>query len=143
MQNDSNPSQGLQGIRILVVDDYEDARKLVATILEREGAEVVQAESVAEALQVMSAHSFGLLVSDIGMPIEDGYDLIRRVRSASAAGWAPELPALAVTAFSSAADREHALAAGYQEHLAKPVDMVTLVAAVTRLIAVPPAPRLE
>jgi CheY-like chemotaxis protein len=122
----------LNGVRILVVDDQEDARELVTTILEREGAVVSQADSVSGAMQVMAHLPFALLVSDIGMPIEDGYELIRQVRSAASLQLR-EMPAVAVTAFCTPQDRTKACSAGFQEHLAKPVDMRSLVEVAARL----------
>jgi CheY-like chemotaxis protein len=126
-------------MRVLVVDDQEDARYLVTLALEDAGAEVSQAESVAEAMHAMAADTFAVLVSDIGMPIEDGYGLIQRVRAAPARELR-ELPAVAVTAFCTAADRNRALSAGFQDHLSKPVDMLALVATVVRLACHPARP---
>jgi CheY-like chemotaxis protein len=111
----------------------------VARALEDAGAEVSQVESVAEAMQAVAADTFTVLVSDIGMPIEDGYDLIRRVRAAPARELR-ELPAVAVTAFCTAADRNKAISAGFQDHLGKPVDMPALVATVVRLARHPARP---
>jgi CheY-like chemotaxis protein len=125
-------SAQLSGVRILVVDDQEDARDLITSILEREGAVVSQADSVAGAMQVMAHLPFALLVSDIGMPIEDGYELIRQVRSAASVQLR-EMPAVAVTAFCTPQDRTKASSAGFQEHLAKPVDMRALVEVAARL----------
>jgi CheY-like chemotaxis protein len=135
----SRNSAQLNGVRILVVDDQEDARELVASILEREGAVVSQADSVSGAMQVMAHLPFALLVSDIGMPIEDGYDLIRRVRSA-ASPQLRDMPAVAVTAFCTPQDRTKACSAGFQEHLAKPVDIRALIEVAARLtgLSAPP-----
>jgi CheY-like chemotaxis protein len=134
-REDWDDGQGLSGTRILVVDDQEDARELLAGMLECAGAEVTQADSVAHAMQIMGTEPFAVLVSDIGMPIEDGYDLIRRVRSAASAQLR-KLPAVAVTAFCTQQDRRKAHSAGFQEHLSKPVDMQALVQTVARLAGV-------
>jgi CheY-like chemotaxis protein len=136
MRAASVKSAELSGIRVLVVDDQEDARELLVSILERAGAEVAQAESVAEAMRVLEKQPFAVLVSDIGMPFEDGYDLIRRVRRAPSVELRA-LPAIAVTAFCSPQDRTKARSAGFQEHLAKPVDIYALLATVVRLTASP------
>ena len=122
----------LSGVRILVVDDQEDARDLITSILEREGAVVSQADSVSGAMQVMAHLPFAVLVSDIGMPIEDGYELIRQMRNAGSLKLR-EMPAVAVTAFCTPQDRTKACSAGFQAHLAKPVDMRVLVEVVARL----------
>jgi CheY-like chemotaxis protein len=121
----------LQGARVLVVDDHDDARELLAIVLEMEGAQVTQADSVRAALSAVASGEFDVLVSDIGMPGEDGYALIRQLR-ARVSG-AHTIPAVAVTAFVSREERRAALAAGFQEHLAKPVDLRALVDVVARL----------
>jgi CheY-like chemotaxis protein len=125
-------SARLNGVRILVVDDQEDARDLITSILEREGAVVSQADSVSGAMQVMAHLPFAVLVSDIGMPIEDGYELIRQVRSATSPQLR-EMPAVAVTAFCTPQDRTKACSAGFQEHLPKPVDATKVVEVVAAL----------
>jgi len=101
------------------------------------GAQVVAAGSAADALAALSGEGgsgVGVLVSDIGMAEVDGYELMRRVRAGeAAAGGGARLPAVALTAFARAEDREHALAAGFDEHVAKPVRARELVAAVARV----------
>jgi PAS domain S-box-containing protein len=123
----------LEGLRILVVDDEPDARRFVARVLEECKAEVAAAGSAAEALATLPRFRPHVLVSDIGMPRTDGYELIRTLRSRR-----PEdggrTPALALTAYASGEDRGRALAAGYQRHLAKPVDPADLVHAVVDLV---------
>lgn len=131
----SRASRKLRDLRVLVVDDQEDARDLMAIVLEGAGAKVTLAESVPGALRALAELDFGVLVSDIGMPDQDGYDLIRRLRTGDAAVRSPQLPALAVTAFGAPEDRRRALAAGFQEHLPKPVNLRALVDAVARLAA--------
>jgi PAS domain S-box-containing protein len=111
----------LRSVRVLVVEDNEDARALVRRILVDAGAEVRDVADVESALAVLEPFQPALLVSDLGMPLQSGYDLIRRVRQA---GWpATRLPAIAVTAFARDEDRERALHAGYQSHCAKPLNV--------------------
>ena len=122
----------LQGVRVLIVEDHADGREMLATILERQGAEVSQAVSASEGMRALEQIALDVLVCDIGLPDEDGHQLIRRVRalpSARAAG----IPALALTAYAAARDRENALAAGFDSHLAKPVAPPEFVATVAAL----------
>jgi CheY-like chemotaxis protein len=121
----------LQGIRALVVDDELDARQLVRRVLSDCGAEVAIAESVIEAMKLVETFAPDILVSDVGMPEQDGYDLIRRVRSRLAA---KALPAVALTAFARSEDRRRALLAGFQTHVPKPVEPAELVAVVASLV---------
>ena len=122
----------IAGKRIVVVDDEPDARELVCELLRECGAEVVTAGSAAEALAVLAAHTFDILVSDIGMPIEDGYALMRRVRALQGNPNAA-IAAIAVTAYARPDDRSRALAAGFQLHVAKPVEPGMLIAQVAQL----------
>lgn len=119
----------LDAVRVLVVDDDEDARLLAAHLLADAGADVTSAGSVREALEAAASRVFDVLVSDVGMPVETGYDLIRALRSDGDPAHAA-LPALAVTAYAREEDRRVALLAGFDGHLAKPVDPAQLVAAV-------------
>lgn len=121
-------SRALMGVRILVVDDDDDARDLLRTLLEGLGATVVPAASVREALEAL-APEIDVLVSDIAMPEADGYALVREVRAREAHGF-PRLPAIAVTAYAAASDRARALEAGFDLHFAKPVDLDALTAAI-------------
>lgn len=116
----------LKGIRVLVVDDETDARALVKRLLEDCNAVVVSAGSAAEAITVLDNQKFDVLVSDIGMPGEDGYALIKRVRALGNQRSA-DIPAIALTAYARAEDRVRAISAGFQMHLAKPVEPVELV----------------
>jgi CheY-like chemotaxis protein len=122
----------LQGVHALVVDDEEDARTLLKTVLEEFGARVTLAASVPEALAAIEQEPPSLLVSDIGMPIQDGYDLIREVRRLP-----PErggnMPAAALTAYARAEDRRRTIDAGFSMHLSKPIDPAELVAVVGSL----------
>jgi len=125
----------LDGVRALLVDDHRDARELVALVLEQSGATLVQAASAAAALEALEALDFDVVLSDIGMPGEDGYTFIQRLRAAGASARNRDVPAVALTAYARAEDREHARAAGFQEHVAKPIEPRQLVQAVATLLA--------
>jgi signal transduction histidine kinase/CheY-like chemotaxis protein len=122
----------LAGVRVLVVDDDPDGRELVRALLENCDATVTAAGSAAEALAHLQSSPPDILVTDIGMPAVDGYDLLRQVRQLP-----PErggkVPAIALTAFARSSDRTRALLAGFQIHLAKPIDAPELIAAVASL----------
>jgi PAS domain S-box-containing protein len=122
----------LDGLRILVADDEPDARELLAIGLGHCGAEVTIASSAREALAAIEREKFDVLVSDIGMPGEDGYELIRRVRSLpdEAGG---RTPAVALTAYARTEDRLRALRAGFEMHAAKPVELTELVVIISNL----------
>jgi CheY-like chemotaxis protein len=122
----------LSGVRVLVVDDELDARRLLGTLLERCGAKVVCVASVDEALEQISRSRPDVLVSDIGMPGEDGYALIRRVREREGDSQ-QKLPAIALTAFARSEDRRKAMLAGFQMHVPKPVEAEELTAVVASL----------
>jgi signal transduction histidine kinase/CheY-like chemotaxis protein len=122
----------LRGIRVLVVEDDEDTRQIVAAQLESHQASTSTAGSAAEAFDLLQRERFDVLLADIAMPVEDGYGLIRRVRSTLESRTA-SIPAAALTAFAREEDRQQALAAGFQLHLAKPIEIGALVAAVARL----------
>jgi len=124
------PAVSLRGLRLLVVDDDPDTRDLLWQILTDSGALVVTAASATEALSVLESAPPHILVSDIGMPGRDGYELIRDVRSRWPSG---DLPAIALTAFARADDRRRTLDAGFQAHLTKPFDAADLAATVARL----------
>ena len=119
----------LDDVRVLVVDDEPDACRMVKRILEGCHAEVMTAQSVAAALDLLNARAFDVLVSDIGMPNEDGYDLIRKVRALDTEKGG-NLPAVALTAFARSEDRTRAALAGFQTHLPKPVEVSELIAVV-------------
>jgi CheY-like chemotaxis protein len=122
----------LAGLRVLVVEDEEDTRELLTRVLERGGAEVQAVSSVAEALALLDLRLPDVLVSDIGMPGEDGYSLIRKLR-ARGMNNGSNLPAAALTAYARSEDRNQALQAGFQTHIAKPVDPSALVGIVAQL----------
>jgi len=124
----------LGGLRVLVVDDEADARELISAMLERYGARVTAVSSCNEAIEVLSRWNPDVVVSDIGMPGEDGYALIRKVRSLKAECKA-KIPAVALTAYASAEDRSRVLSAGYQMHVPKPVEPAELVGAIANLVA--------
>jgi PAS domain S-box-containing protein len=123
----------LGGLRIVVIDDEADARQLVQQLLADRGAEVHAAASAGEGLVLVAALRPDLVLSDIGMPELDGYDLIERLRELDAVRGGAT-PAIALTAFARDEDRERTLAAGYQLHLAKPVEPQELLTAVARLV---------
>jgi signal transduction histidine kinase/CheY-like chemotaxis protein len=129
------PAPRLDGLCILVVDDHSDAREMVGMVLEQYGAEVRLTGSVQEALDAFSRISFDVVVSDIGMPQGDGYNLIACLRAMERKNGTPPVPAVALTAYGSKEDREQALAAGFQFHLVKPVDPVKLGATIAELKA--------
>jgi PAS domain S-box-containing protein len=123
----------LRGVKALVVDDETDARELVRQLLQAQGMEVRAAASTAEALSAVEQDVPEVLISDIGMPSEDGYALIRKLRSLP-----PErggrVPAVALTAFARPEDQTRACEAGYQRHLSKPIDAGQLYAAINSLV---------
>jgi PAS domain S-box-containing protein len=123
----------LDGLKVLVVDDEVDARELLKVGIGQCGAEVATAGSAREALATLDETRPDLLISDIGMPGEDGYELIRKVR-ALPAGRGGKVPAIALTAYARTEDRLRALRAGYQMHVCKPVELAELVAVMASLI---------
>ena len=122
----------LNGLRVLVVDDEPDARQIITTLIQRTGAEVMACESAHEALEVLEKWRPDVLMSDIGMPGEDGYSLINKVRSLPAERGG-DVPAAAFTAYAREEDRQKALDAGYQMHIAKPISSGQLVAMIAHL----------
>lgn len=122
----------LNGLRILVVDDEADTRDLLRTVLEMRGGAVITAGTAAEALAAFENSEFDILISDIGMPYEDGYALIEKVRSLPDET-ARRIPAVALTAYARIEDRVRVLAAGFQVHLPKPVEPAELAAVVASL----------
>ena len=121
----------LDGLSVLLVDDDEECREVVAAQLQSSRAHVLTASSAAEAMDLLERRHVDVLLADIGMPEEDGYQLIRRVRAF--ASRTASIPAAAITAFARDEDRRAALAAGFQLHLPKPVDAESLVSAVASL----------
>jgi PAS domain S-box-containing protein len=139
----TRPGRGpsLDGLKVLVVEDEPDSREFVEVVLKGRGAEVVGVGSAYEALAEMERQQFDVLVSDIGMPLTDGYALINQIRQLSAERGG-EIPAVALTAYAGVEDRMRALSAGYQTHVPKPVEpaeLLTAVANLTERYAAPPA----
>jgi CheY-like chemotaxis protein len=122
----------LQDVYILIVDDELDTQELTTFVLQQAGATVLTASSAADALRMLSQSKVDVIVSDIGMPEMDGYMMMRQIRTL------PEvqagIPAIALTAYAGEFNRQKALAAGFQRHLAKPVEPDALIAAVTTLV---------
>ncbi|HEY9901368.1 MAG TPA: response regulator [Candidatus Sericytochromatia bacterium] len=122
----------LNGVRVLIVDDEVDSRELLVAALEQFEAKVFAVGSASEALDAVSQLKPDVLVSDIGMPLEDGYSLIRKVRHLSAEQGG-QIPAIALTAYARSEDRMKAIAAGFQIHIPKPVEPAELVTVVASL----------
>jgi PAS domain S-box-containing protein len=122
----------LQHLRILVVEDDPDTQELLKTLLERHGATVTTVGSGGDALSEIACSKPDVIISDIGMAGENGYDLIRKIRSMDPAAGG-RIPAIALTAYAGAADRRRALLAGFQTHLAKPVEPDDLLAVIQSL----------
>jgi CheY-like chemotaxis protein len=123
----------LHGVKVLVVDDEPSAREVITAALRHCGAQVTAATSAAEAIESLKQFPPDVLVSDIGMPYEDGYELIAKIRSLG-----PEqggtTPAVALTAYARTEDRLRALAAGFQTHVPKPVEPAELALVITSLL---------
>ncbi|PTR16203.1 PAS/PAC sensor hybrid histidine kinase [Nitrosospira sp. Nsp2] len=131
----SNPQSEqitLPGVRILVIDDEEDSRGLIHEVLTRHEAEVVCAASAEEGLKILERQKPDLIISDIGMPEKDGYQLIREIRNLGATRGG-NIPAIALTAFARPEDRIKAMIAGFQTHLPKPVEAHELIATIRTL----------
>jgi CheY-like chemotaxis protein len=131
----TNMGKELYGLKILVVDDDVDTRELIEWVLKRVGAEVTSVGSAREALEVLEREKPHVLVSDIAMPEEDGYALLKKIRALP-----PErggrIPAIALTAHSLVQDRLQSLRAGFQSHVPKPVvpeELVEVVASIIHL----------
>jgi CheY-like chemotaxis protein/two-component sensor histidine kinase len=126
----------LAGLNVLVVDDDLDNRELIAFILEQYQAQVTMAASAAEAFEILTQSEMDILISDIGMPDEDGYSLIRRIRTIHS-GQKCQIPAIALTAFAKEKDQQDAIAAGFERHISKPIcpeDLIEAVASLTSLL---------
>jgi PAS domain S-box-containing protein len=132
---ESSVLRPLEGVRVLVVEDQAEARDLIVLVLQQAGAEVTGASSTAEALRAFVAEGFDAIVSDIGLPDGDGYKLLQRIRQRGTT-----VPAIALTAYARVEDRERALGAGFQLHMAKPIEPWRLVAAVGTLCRRQPLP---
>jgi len=139
IEDDDWPPRRLRGVRVLVVDDDPDERDFLVALLGAAAAEVRSAASTAEALATLAWWWPSVLLSDIGMQGGDGYSLIRAVRTMPH-GHPQELPAAAVTGHTAPEDRSRAFRAGYQAHLAKPVDPDRLISVVASLASPQAAP---
>ncbi|RUS99113.1 hypothetical protein DSM107003_11320 [Trichormus variabilis SAG 1403-4b] len=124
----------LEGLRVLVVDDEADMRKLLMTMLEGYGAQVTAATSAQDALSILTSNPgiYDVLLSDIGMMSQDGYSLIRQVRSLTAEAGG-QIPAAALTGYVRDEECQEAYLAGFQMHMAKPIDLSQLVIMVANL----------
>jgi PAS domain S-box-containing protein len=122
----------LDGVHVLLVEDDDDSRKLLGTMLKRNGARVTSTKSAAEALNVFAEQLPDILISDIGMPEQDGYELIRKLRHLPG-DKGGLTPAIALTGYASRKDRERALEAGYHKHMAKPIEQADMIAAIASL----------
>ncbi len=125
----TRPTSSLAGQSIMLLEDHQDSRDLFAVTLETAGAAVAAFSTVGDAVEALERIRPSVIVADIGLPGEDGYAFIRRVRAHTTAE-IQDVPAIAVTAYATTADRAEAIAVGFQQHLSKPVDPVQLVEAV-------------
>jgi two-component system CheB/CheR fusion protein len=124
----------LEGLHILSVDDDVDTRELLQFVLKEYGAEVLTVGSAKEAIVALNENLYDVLISDIGMPQEDGYSLIQQVRSLDAQAGG-QIPAIALTAYASDGERQKAIDAGFQKHITKPVKPIQLALIVADLVA--------
>ncbi|MEH2356213.1 hybrid sensor histidine kinase/response regulator [Nostoc sp.] len=125
----------LNGLQTLLVDDDRDSREFIAFVLEQYGAQVTEVDSAHDALSSLMQAKFDLLISDIGMPDMDGYTLIRQIRKQSP-DRGGEIPAIALTAYAGETDRQQALAAGFQQHISKPIELEVLIQAILTIVKV-------
>jgi len=123
----------LDGVHVLLVEDDDDSRRLLGTMLKQHGADVTAAASVADALTLFSEKVPDVLVSDIGMPEQDGYEFIRKIR-AFPVDRGGLTPAIALTGYATRKDRERSLSAGFDDHIAKPIEQRQLVTAIAGLV---------
>ena len=127
-------NEGLKGISILVVEDDDDTRDLLKVLLETQGASVTPTASVQEALHAYDQSRPNVIVADIGMPDYNGYTLIGRVRARDRER-GKLVPAIALTAFTTAIDRDTVLSAGFQVHMPKPFEPSRLISVIADLAA--------
>jgi PAS domain S-box-containing protein len=123
----------LDGLQVLLVDDDRDSRELVAFLLDQYGAKVTEANSAMEALNRLKQTKFDLMISDVGMPDMDGYTLVRQIRE-QYPDPNEQIPAIALTAYASESDRQQALTAGFQDRIAKPIDIDLLMQSIWTLL---------
>ncbi|MBW4676290.1 MAG: response regulator [Desmonostoc geniculatum HA4340-LM1] len=129
------PSKPLSvnNLRLLVVDDDPDTRRILAILFKLEGAKIITVASAAEALEVMLYFQPDVFICDICLPNEDGYSLLKKVRTLSQEQRRPQIPAIAMTAFVDEEHHAHAFLTGFQSHLYKPIDLKLLVDVVANL----------
>ncbi len=130
----SAPTDQLRGIEVLLVEDEMLAREAIARLLEQYGAQVRAVSSAARAREAFEIRRPDVVVADIGMPQEDGYSLVTSLRRIEESQGTPRVPAVAATAFARTEDRQRALAAGFDEHMAKPVDPERVIEVLARLV---------
>lgn len=128
--------RALEQVKVLCVDDELDIRELLALLLGGQGAQVVVVETAEEAMRALRSFSPHVLISDIGLPAEDGYSFMRRVRALAPAEGG-NVPAIALTAYACVEDRLRAKQAGFQVHLSKPADCDELLSVVLSLVKRP------
>jgi CheY-like chemotaxis protein len=125
----------LDGVKVLIVDDESDGQALVARVLADRGARCACASDVDEAMGRLAAERFEIVLSDIGMPGKDGYELMRQMRARESEIGGP-IPAIAITAYARPQDRERSFLAGFQMHLSKPIESRELIAAIASMLRV-------
>ena len=138
MHSPAPHSRRLDEVQILVVDDHADGRMLTSLVLTEAGASVIAVASAREALRLLEGQRPDVLVTDIGLPGEDGFALVRQIRQHEATNGG-FLPAIALTGFARAEDRTRILAAGFQAHVSKPFDPAELTAAIAAVARGPAA----
>lgn len=126
-------NQGIEGLRVLVVEDDDDTRELLRVLLETHGIAVTAAASVQEALAAYEQSLPQVIVADIGMPDYNGYTLIGKVRARDRERGGPIIPAIALTAFTTPTDRDTILSAGFQVHMPKPFEPMRLISVISDL----------
>jgi len=131
--SDEPNGRSLEGVSVLLVEDFADSRDLVTTILENAGAVVTPAADSSQALAALDRGSPDLILADIGLPGEDGFDLMRKVRARS--GPEARVPAIALTAWGMPRDRARAKEVGYQAHLVKPIEPAALISVLEAFVA--------
>jgi PAS domain S-box-containing protein len=131
--NHASSGTNLQGVRVLVVDDERDARELLEVVLRQAGAQVMTAESASTGIEALGHFAADIVISDIGMPDQDGYAFMHRLRAL--AGPVAAIPAIALTAYTRQEDKLRALALGFTTHIGKPVNPDDLTASVARLVS--------
>jgi CheY-like chemotaxis protein len=131
-------SARLRGARILVVDDDADQREMLMAVLEHGGVVVTTANSVAEALTLVEREPPDVVISDVGMPGEDGLSLVTKLRARPSVS-GKDVPAIALTGYDAPQDREQVLKAGFQAHLTKPVSLDELLATLAGVVGIPGA----